>query len=285
VFVLLAAAVWIGHSGPPAYSQQSQNSTEANAGVANESGQAAGRGKDLNLLQITWDSKWWMLPIAVMSIIAVAVSVERAINLSRNRVIPESLVAELGRLGSTGSGFDPREAFRICQRHPSAAASVLRAMLRKVGRPHSEVEHAVKETSQREAQRLYNNVRWLNLAAGVCPLMGLIGTVWGMIVSFHQTTQLMPGQDKADFLAEGIYLALVTTLGGLAVAIPATILSHYFEGRIVNLFFQIDELVFNMLPQVERYEGRVRFIQSDEANSGTNGEAITPSPAATPQRE
>jgi biopolymer transport protein ExbB len=138
------------------------------------------------------------------------------------------------------------------------------------------VEHAVAEASEREAERIYSNVRWLNLAAAVTPLMGLLGTVWGMIRAFHDTTQLAAGQNKADFLAEGIYVALVTTLGGLTVAIPAAIFSHYFEGRITTLFHQIDELLFSLMPQVERYEGRVRFSQKivDDRTSETaaNGE-------------
>ena len=60
-------------------------------------------------------------------------------------------------------------------------------------------------------------------------------------------------------MAEGIYVALVTTLGGLAVAIPAAIFAHFFESRIQALFHQIDELLFHLMPQIERYEGRVRF--------------------------
>ena len=66
-------------------------------------------------------------------------------------------------------------------------------------------------------------------------------------------------QDRATQLAQGIYIALVTTLGGLMVAIPASILAHFFEMRIVSLFHEIDEMLFNLMPLVERYEGRVRF--------------------------
>ena len=116
-------------------------------------------------------------------------------------------------------------------------------------------------TSEREAGKLYANVRWLNLAAAITPLMGLLGTVWGMIRAFHDTTQLSPGQNKADYLAEGIYVALITTLGGLMVAIPAAIFAHYFEGRIQSLFLQIDEMLFSLMPQIERFEGKVRFGQ------------------------
>jgi biopolymer transport protein ExbB len=132
---------------------------------------------------------------------------------------------------------------------------------------------------------LYANVRWLSLAAAVAPLLGLLGTVWGMIVAFHQTTQLETGQNKADFLAEGIYVALVTTLGGLAVAIPAAILAHYFEGRIQALFHQTDELLFNLLPQIERYEGRLRVshqsLGGEPVERATSASAAEEAAAAT----
>ena len=117
----------------------------------------------------------------------------------------------------------------------------------------------MSEAAEREAERAFANVRWLNLCTGVTPLMGLIGTVWGMIIAFHQTTLLTPGQDRSTQLAQGIYIALVTTLGGLMVAIPVAILAHFFEMRIVTLLHEIDEMLFSMMPLVERYEGRVRF--------------------------
>ena len=202
---------------------------------------------------------WWMVPITFMSLIMVTVTIERGLALRRKRLIPGELVDQLGQLSGSQGGFDPRQAYRLCQQFPCAASAVIRAMLVKVGRPHSEVEHAVTETAEREAERAFANVRWLNLCTGVTPLMGLIGTVWGMIIAFHQTTVLTPGQDRATQLAQGIYIALVTTLGGLMVAIPASILAHFFEMRIVSLFHEIDEMLFNLMPLVERYEGRVRF--------------------------
>jgi biopolymer transport protein ExbB len=151
-------------------------------------------------------------------------------------------------------------------------------MLLKIGRPHSEVEHTVREASEREAARLYANVRWLNLAAAVTPLLGLLGTVWGMIQAFHETTLLVPGQNRADSLATGIYVALVTTLSGLSVAIPAAIISHYLEGRIQSLFHQIDELLFSLMPQIERFEGRVRFSRNVNPGDGNPRESTLEPP-------
>ena len=223
-----------------------------------------------NLLELLFKGGVLMVPILLMSVLVVAIVFERFLNLRERKVLPRQLVDELGMLASESSGFDPKQAYRICQDFPSSASSVIRSMLLKVGRPQSEVERAVAEASDREASRLYGNVRWLNLIAAVAPLIGLFGTVWGMIQAFFQTTQLTAGQNKSVFLAEGIYVALVTTLGGLAVAIPAAIFSHYFEGRIQSLFYQIDELLFNLMPQIERFEGRLRMNKRDFGTGGPN---------------
>ena len=237
------------------------------------------KSEGIRILSLLRQGGWFMAPIWLMAILALAFAIERLIALRRQRVLPHDLVEALGKLGGSTGGFDPRQAYRICQQYPSAASNVIRAMLLKVGRPHSEVEHTVQESSQREADRMYGNVRWLNLAAAVSPLLGLLGTVWGMIVAFIDTTRLTAGENRADALAEGIYTALVTTLLGLSVAIPAVIIAHFLEGRIQTLFHQIDELLSNLLPQVERYEGRVRFGRP--AGEGEGVPAVSGTAAAS----
>jgi biopolymer transport protein ExbB len=237
----------------------------------------------LNFFSLLLDGGYLMLPILVMSLLVVTFAIERFIGLRRERVLPQDLITGLGQLGGPQSSFDPRQAYRLCQQYTSAASTVVKAMLLKVGRPHSEVERAVKDASEREAAKLYANVRWLTLAASVTPLIGLLGTVWGMIQAFHQTTQLAPGQNKAELLAEGIYIALVTTLTGLMVAIPAAIFAHSFEGRIQAMFLQIDEMMFNLMPQIERFEGKVRFGQpADDSNGTPRDRGAVPPPVQEP---
>jgi biopolymer transport protein ExbB len=231
----------------------------------------------LNLLKLLVDGGIIMIPIGLMSVLVVMQTIERFLGLRRAKVMPGALIRGLSELAAVPGTMDPRQAFRLCQRYKSPTASVIQAMLLKIGRPQSEVEHAVAEASQREAARMYSNVRWLNLATAVTPLLGLLGTVWGMIQSFFLTTQLQSGQNKAEFLAKGIYVALVTTLGGLSVAIPSSMLAHYFEGRIQRIFHQIDELVFNLLPQIERFEGRMRV--SHQTLSGADDDEA---PASMP---
>ncbi len=240
----------------------------------------------LNLFKLLIQGGYFMIPLLALSILVVTIVVERFISLRANRVLPPELVHALGQLGGPQGAFDPRKAYKVCQQFPSAASNVIRSMLLKVGRPHSEVEHAVAEASEREANRLYSVVKWLSLSAAIAPLIGLLGTVWGMIRAFHDTTLLDASANKAEALAAGIYTALVTTLCGLVIAIPAAIFAHFFENRITNLFHEIDEMLFNLMPQVERFEGKVRFGRQG-ADGGIGGreppvhaEASEPRPAA-----
>lgn len=213
----------------------------------------------INFLSLLMSGGWMMIPISLMSVLVVTVAMERAVALRQSKIIPNRLIRGLQDLGDVHDTLDPVAAYKLCQRYPSAAASVIKTMLLKIGRPHSEIEHAVAEASQREADRLYANVRWLNMATAVTPLMGLLGTVWGMIEAFHATTQLVPGQDRAEQLAGGIYVALVTTLAGLMVAIPSAVFAHFYEGKITAAFRRLDELLFHFLAQIERFEGQSRF--------------------------
>lgn len=215
-------------------------------------------GNSLNFLALLLEGGALMIPIGIMSLLVVAVALERFIALRGSKLFPRGLRREL-RSARDSEPLAAYELYQATERFPSAAGRVLRDMLSKGGRPVPEVEAVIAESTQREADALYSNVRWLTLAAAVTPLIGLLGTVWGMIIAFYNTTQLGAGTNKAEFLAEGIYVALVTTLGGLAVAIPAAIFAHYFEGRITKMLAQVAGELRQLLPRFESAEGKQRF--------------------------
>jgi biopolymer transport protein ExbB len=215
----------------------------------------------LNLIKIVQHGgahMWAVYPILALSIVAVAMAIERAIGLRRGKIVPRELIAGLKAIAGQKGGFDPRQAAKLCRQYPSSAATVVKAMLQKVGRPLPELEHAVADASDREASRLYANVRWQTLAFNVAPMLGLAGTVHGVILAFYKTAHMAAGQNKMEELATGIYAALICTLAGLVVAIPAGVLAHVFEGRILRLFRQLDDVVLALVPQLERFEGQKR---------------------------
>lgn len=209
------------------------------------------------ILELLTKGGWLMVPIVLMSLVVVAVAVERVLGLRRVRVAPRALLRRLRQLGE-GGAFEPQTALAACARYPSAAARIVTTTIAKLGRPHAEVEATAAEAINREADRMYANVRTLNLAAAVTPLMGLLGTVWGMIGAFFATATLPIGSNKGQALAEGIYVALVTTFAGLAVAIPAAVLAHFLESRILRLLRSVEQLLAEILPHMEKYEGTSR---------------------------
>ena len=265
LFVLLVASACFGdretrcHAQPIA-NEAERRAEEALAGPSGEtvSGQPDAVSSDKTtkgqtLLELFLAGGVLMWPITLMSVVVVLFGVERALALRPSKIVPRSFIRDLGEITADGP-FDPRKVYRLCQQNPSVVSTVVRAMLGRLGRPMSEVEHAVSETKDREASHLYANIRPIGLAVTVTPLMGLLGTVQGMILAFYTTANLQAGANRAAELAQGIYVALITTFAGLCVAIPAAILAHYLEGRIINSFRKVDGVVESLLPQVERYE-------------------------------
>ncbi len=213
----------------------------------------------IDLLSLILRGGGFMIPIGLMSMLVVTLAVERMLNLRRKRLIPVALVNELQRLADPIERFSPSKALAACRAHPSAAATAIAAMLLRTGQPLADVERAAAEAVQREADDQAAPIRWLSLAAAATPLMGLLGTVWGMIMAFHESTTLTPDRSRSEQLSEGIYVALVTTLAGLVVAIPAAILAQYLENRLAKHFHKIERLAFSLAPALIRFVGRARL--------------------------
>src|SRR5690606_17423647 len=127
----------------------------------------------------------------------------------------------------------------LSRKSSAPIARILRAGLVRVGRPTAEVEKAMEDTAAREVAALRARVRPLNIIGTVAPLVGLLGTVVGMIMAFRTASQA--GLGRAEILAEGIYLALLTTAAGLSIAIPSLLFAAYFNIRIDRAMRQTDE--------------------------------------------
>ncbi|OYP29918.1 tolQ-type transporter [Rhodopirellula sp. MGV] len=236
----------------------------------------------IDMLTLLLSGGRFMIPIGLMSLLVVALAAERMLSLRRGKVIPKRLVRELEMLADPIDSFDPAKAYLACLNHPSPTASVVGAMLMRTGQPLADIERAAGETISREADRYAAPVRWLSLAAAATPLMGLLGTVWGMIVAFHESTSLSAERSRSEQLSEGIYTALVTTLAGLIVAIPAAILAQYLENRIASLFHRIEQFAFELAPGLKRFSGR-----NELAADGTlvAMEASEPPPHVSPHSD
>lgn len=222
-------------------------------------GDGLAKPSGIDLLSLITQGGIFMIPIGFMSFLVVTLSVERLLSLRRKRVIPKQLTKELEAMMQPLDRFNPAVALAICREYPSPTATAIEAMLLRTGQPLAEIERVASETIQREADDYAGPIRWLALAASATPLMGLLGTVWGMIVAFHESTTLTADRSRSEQLSEGIYVALVTTLAGLVVAIPAAILTQYLENRLSKLFHRIERFTFDIAPGLARFAGRTRM--------------------------
>jgi len=201
----------------------------------------------------TWQALGMAAPFLAASLIALWFGVERLVVLRPGRVIPPAFVHRFLELVESGR-ITAEEAREICEENGSPVAEVFRHAVKKSGRPAMEVEQAVIDGGARQVSHLRRHLRVLNAVATVSPLMGLLGTVIGMIFAFYRISDGEEAMGDADQLAAGIVTALLTTALGLSVAIPSLVLYHYLSGRVESLVMHMDELAERLVEAVAREE-------------------------------
>lgn len=200
--------------------------------------QAATEIPTRSLLDMALAGGLTLWPIAVASFVMLVVVFERLVSLRRSRVLPSAFIHCFLSQVADGS-LDRGEALDFCEDDSSHMARVFAAGVRKWGKPAVEVEQAVLDEGERTANVLRKYLRVINGVATVCPLLGLLGTVCGMMKAFNA----IAGSDamgRPEMLAGGISEALLSTAAGLFVAIPALIFYLYFVGRVDALIMEID---------------------------------------------
>jgi len=179
------------------------------------------------------------------SVIAVWFAIERLVVLRKSRVIPRPFVDRFLKQLEDGR-LDSQTALELCEKSGSPVAGVFEHGIRKWGKPSVEVEQAIIDGGERQVSHLRKHLRVLNGIATVTPLLGLLGTVIGMIQAFNDIAQA-GAMGQAEQLAEGIAMALLTTAAGLTIAIPSLILYMYLAGRVDSLVMQMDHLAQNVV--------------------------------------
>lgn len=181
-----------------------------------------------------------MAIIGLGSVVALAIFVERSLALQRRHVVPprfRALVLELLREGKVD------EARAMCASNDSSLAAVLLAGLKRAGAPMPRVREAIMDRGRREAVELERYTGLLGTVATTSPLLGLLGTITGMIQTFQSVQgNLDAGQIAAGSLANGIWEALITTAAGLSVAIPAFVAYRFLLGRVDRLVADLEEV-------------------------------------------
>lgn len=170
-----------------------------------------------------------MIPIALCSLLALAFSIERWIGLRSGNLGSKKLGNEIVEAAETGGST---AALRVCNEHGSKPlARIVGSALERMDADFSEREKVVEDAAHAEVRAMSRNLRPLFLIWLIAPLLGLLGTVWGMIEAFGSIAG-EGGIGKPELLAGGIYRALTTTAAGLVVAIPAICAYWFLQGQI-----------------------------------------------------
>lgn len=182
------------------------------------------------MFEIVKAGGWLMVPIILCSIVAVAIIGERLWALQRKKIIPKHLVAQIWHWHSMGQLKDEQ----ITQiRKSSPLGRVLAAGLSNMNHSREVMKESIEEIGRHEVHDMERYLNTLGTIAAISPLLGLLGTVIGMIKVFSVIT--MQGVGNPTVLSGGISEALVTTAAGLSVAIPALMMYRYIRGRVEEL--------------------------------------------------
>ncbi|MBN2346894.1 MAG: MotA/TolQ/ExbB proton channel family protein [Candidatus Aminicenantes bacterium] len=191
-----------------------------------------------------------MAPLFLCSVAALAVAIERAVTLRRRKVILPEVVAVLENLRERN---DFGLALSICEKHRGPFANIIRTGLENHDLPGAELKEALLDEGRQEVHRLERGLGTLETVAGVAPLLGLLGTVLGILKVFQVISVMGVGQAAA--LSGGISEALITTIAGLSIGIPALVAYNYFAGRAESLVLEIEKHSNRLLIQLGRIAG------------------------------
>lgn len=183
-----------------------------------------------------------MVPILLCSLVALATFLERAWSLRRARIVPRSMVVEVTERLRQGRWED---AQTLCRAQPLPVLRMLEEAIRLRGRDRARVKERLEEVGRREAAELERFAPVLGTIASIAPLLGLLGTVGGMILTF-QVIQSQ-GLGNVGSLAGGISQALVTTFAGLSVGIPTLVAHRWVLSRVDALTLELEEAASDVL--------------------------------------
>jgi biopolymer transport protein ExbB len=177
--------------------------------------------------------------IVALSVVALALIIEAFVSLKREKLAPPELIDEIQALFDEGQF---QEAMELCENEPTYLTKIVGAGISKIGHPFEVIQTALSEMGDEESVRLHQKLGWLAVVAAVAPMLGLLGTVQGMIIAFNQIA-VSGGQATPADLANSISIALLTTLFGLMVAIPVISVMAFLRNRLVRSIIEVGAIV------------------------------------------
>jgi biopolymer transport protein ExbB len=215
--------------------------------------------------------------IVALSFVMLALVFEHILTIRRQTLMPRGLAEDIQKLVSQGQ---VKLAEERCIASASFLGYLLAAGTKEIELGYSAVEKAMEDAASQQAARLMRKIEYLSMISTVAPMLGLMGTVWGMILAFMEFER--KANPQVSELAPGIYKALVTTLFGLIVAIPAIAAFGFFRNRI-------DELVAQTALTAEQvfadFKRSLALKRRDERRHAHAAESTSPPVAPVVRRE
>ncbi len=190
--------------------------------------------------------------IILLSIGAVALVIEHVMTLRSPVLMPPDLAPQVRQMLAAGQ---VAQAGQRCQQDPCFLSYVLQAGIAEIDGGWPAVEKALEDTTAEQSARLFRKIEYLSVIGNIAPMLGLLGTVTGMIFAFREVADAQ-GPTKAADLAQGIYLALVTTVEGLIVAIPSLAAFAVFRNRVDQLVAEAAYAAQHVFAPLKRYRRR-----------------------------
>ena len=204
-----------------------------------------------------------MYPILICSLLAITIFFERMFYLKSIKTKSKKFVFRVKNLVKKGS---IELAISACRKSPTPISNIMLAGLIKFGRGRDEIKEAIEDRANQEIPLLEGNLSTLSTIGNIAPLLGLLGTVFGMIQSFNVITLMGVGNPEA--LSGGISVALLTTAFGLSVAIPTIVAYNYLSHRVDKLIREMEVNCVELIDLLTSQEINHNKVIQDNINQG-----------------
>lgn len=186
-----------------------------------------------------------MIPLALCSFLGIAVILQKVYDLRKRKVLIPEIVAVIENIHGPE---DVALTKKICEEKRGPFANIVKVALSNLQLSKNEIKELISDEGRQQVRNLESGLVILETVAGIAPLLGLFGTVLGMIKVFDTISKIGVGQASA--LSGGISEALITTAVGLSIGIPALVFYNYFTSRAENLILDIEKYSTNLLQKI-----------------------------------
>ena len=217
--------------------------------------QAGAKPSGLGFFQVVASSGWlgvilW-LALGATSVAAAALAIDSFVNIRTKKIVPEALVQAVREAMEQG---DVMKALKHCDEQPGPLANILSAGFANVREGYDVIQDVVGVAADLESEKLLQRVAYLNVCANLAPMLGLLGTVQGMIYAFATLATSQAGAAQQAMLAMNIAQALWTTAAGLCVAIPAVGFYTFFKNRATKIILGMEALTMDLIKSLRNVE-------------------------------